>query len=232
LQLGANKGDLLAERALGQVYYSGDGVPKDMVKAFAFNKSVADQGDLTSIHNVGVMYKLGQGTPVDTLRAGFYFDLEAVRKQEMQDEANQKRATNGFEALDTLLTSAFLKNISFQQQALTGRFEHRSDVIHYLNRGQTRVQAEENATRDEIESRQKDLNQCREIHKDDYARFKQSVSEADPRYKRPGQLDPVYKDACFADSANLNSYKSGSENYLTCVHKYVESETIEAHCTY
>jgi len=234
LQVGADKGDVTAQRALAQVYYSGDGVAKDMAKALALSKSMADHGDLTSMHNVGVMYKLGQGTPVDTLRAGFYFDLETMRRQELQDEGNQQRATNGFEALDAMLTSAFLKNISFQQQALSGRLEHRSDVIQYLNRGQTRVQAEENARRDEIESRQKDLAQCRERHKDDYAKFQQEEAERASNYRKYGRtpVPGVYKDACFADAANFNSFESGSEKYLDCVHKYVESEAIEAHCTY
>jgi hypothetical protein len=234
-ELGSDKGETQSDQMLSRVYDSGGPyTPKDLSKSLFYSKAAADHGDLFMMHNTSEMYRLGEGTPVDLLRSGFYDDLENLRKQELRDEATQNRATNPLETLDAMLTSAFLHHITFDDQALRGRVEHRADVIHNLNIGQSRVQAEENAVKEEIASRQKDLDQCYEIHKEDRARYDEEARKYDADARAHGRT-PTYvpfHDVCGTDSANLGSYSRGSEKYLACVHQFVNSAAIDTHCTY
>jgi hypothetical protein len=112
--------------------------------------------------------------------------------------------------------------------------EHRSNVLHYLNSGQTRVQSEENATRDEIASRQKDLDKCHQIHADDRKHFDEEEAKKKHEAQIHGRIfqPSLYHDACAADEMDLEAYSSGSGSYLACVHKFVDSEAIEANCHY
>lgn len=234
--LGHDKKENRSEAMLERGYEGGAKyTPKDLKKALYYSIQSAGHGNLLMMHNTSEMYKQGIGTPVDTLRSKFWDDVESLRKQELRDEATQQRASNSLEAVDAMFTSEFLHNFSVSDQALRGRVEHRHDVIKYMDSGLSRVQAEENAARDEIGSRQEELTKCRTVHAGDKARFdaeqtrQKDQARIDGRVPRPAA---IYQDACMADQMDLNVYSSGSQNYLACVRQFVDSEAIEAHCTY
>ena len=67
----AEKGDAIAQFAIGAMYATGRGVAKDEVEAVKWYRKAADQGEANAQNNLGLMYDNGQGVAKD--------DLEAVK---------------------------------------------------------------------------------------------------------------------------------------------------------
>jgi TPR repeat protein len=61
----ANKGDALAQTALGFIYQSGEGVPENFIQAAVWYRIAADQGYAPAQANLGVLYSNGTGVPQD-----------------------------------------------------------------------------------------------------------------------------------------------------------------------
>ena len=71
LRLAAESGDAEAQYNLGNVYYLGEGTPKDYTEAAKWYRLAAEQGNATAQNNLGVMYDEGEALPQD--------DREAVK---------------------------------------------------------------------------------------------------------------------------------------------------------
>ena len=67
----AEAGDAVAQNTLGNMYYNGEGVPKDTAEAVKWWRKAADQGDANAQTILGWMYERGEGVPKD--------DVEAVK---------------------------------------------------------------------------------------------------------------------------------------------------------
>ena len=69
LRARAEAGDTSAQNNLGQMYATGEGVPKDDVEAVAWFRLAAEQGHARAQYNLGVMYDTGEGVPQDAAEA-------------------------------------------------------------------------------------------------------------------------------------------------------------------
>ena len=65
--------------ALGHMYYIGDQVTKDYLKAIELYKRASEKGERLAQYNLGHMYKTGEGVEVDLEKAIYYYDLSAAQ---------------------------------------------------------------------------------------------------------------------------------------------------------
>ncbi len=75
----AEQGNGAAQRALGNMYNFGWGVPKDYAAAVKWYRKAAEQELAIAQFNLGAMYVQGRGVPQDYAEAHMWFDLAASR---------------------------------------------------------------------------------------------------------------------------------------------------------
>ena len=90
----AKAGDAEAETELGEIYASGEGLPKDASKAANLFQQAAEKGIAKAQFHLGQMYSRGEGVPQDSARAA---DLV------------KQSAVNGYAKAQTLLASMYAK---------------------------------------------------------------------------------------------------------------------------
>ena len=72
-KLAAERGNVAAQRILGSMYATGEGVPKDFVEAARWYRKAAEQGDPAAQGILGSMYATGRGVPKTLTEAvGWY----------------------------------------------------------------------------------------------------------------------------------------------------------------
>ena len=74
----AEKQDARTQSHLGQLYYMGQGVPKNSQEAVRSWRLAAEEGDKEAPLNLGVMFDKGQGVPQDVIRAYMWYHLAAA----------------------------------------------------------------------------------------------------------------------------------------------------------
>lgn len=79
LERAAAAGDVYAVHTLGQIYYEGRGVPKDLEKARSLFEVAARMGHTFSMNSLGRMYQRGETVPVDLALARRYWEESAAR---------------------------------------------------------------------------------------------------------------------------------------------------------
>ena len=89
-RVSAEQGYAIAQRQLGMSYYEGDGVPKDVVKAYAWLSLAADQGDCLAIS--ARLETTKNMTPIQ-IGAGYRLAQEYAAKQKPQDKAKNPPRT-------------------------------------------------------------------------------------------------------------------------------------------
>ncbi|NCB25489.1 MAG: hypothetical protein EOM62_08460 [Bacteroidia bacterium] len=87
----AEKGDPVAGFDLGEIFFTGNGVPRDFSKAAEWYRKSAEQGFARAQFNLGWMYENGRGVPLDERKAAEWY-----RKA---SEQGDKRAENSLERL-------------------------------------------------------------------------------------------------------------------------------------
>jgi len=65
----ADKGDTKAQYDLGEVYFNGNGAPKDYVQAAFWYSKAADHGYARAQYNLGYLYYTGMGVSQDSAKA-------------------------------------------------------------------------------------------------------------------------------------------------------------------
>ena len=73
----AEDGDAYAQFGMGLLYYSGDGVPRDLTESARWFRLSAEQGYGAAQHNLGNAYKHGRGVPLDDAEAARWWRLAA-----------------------------------------------------------------------------------------------------------------------------------------------------------
>ena len=73
----ADQGDSDAQNNLGNMYYNGEGVPKDAVQAGSWYRKAAGQGHPLAQYKLGLMYSTGTGVPKDVEQAVSWFSKAA-----------------------------------------------------------------------------------------------------------------------------------------------------------
>lgn len=74
----AEKGETIAEAAIGVMYHAGQGVAQDYVEAIRWYRRAAEKGNAASQANLGVMYAKGVGVERDVVQAYVWYDLAAI----------------------------------------------------------------------------------------------------------------------------------------------------------
>ena len=69
IRIRADQGDAKAQNRLGNLYFDGRGVPKDLAEAVRWYRKGADQGYTKAQFNLGSMYYYGKGVPPDYAEA-------------------------------------------------------------------------------------------------------------------------------------------------------------------
>ena len=77
LRAAAEKGDPVAQKNLGNCYYSGEGVPQDYDKAVYWYRKSADQGYANAQNNLGNCYANGYGVKKDPVEAVKWYRMAA-----------------------------------------------------------------------------------------------------------------------------------------------------------
>jgi TPR repeat protein len=78
----ADQGDPGGQLALSAMYYSGQGVPRDMAAAASWLKKAADQGFANAQLLLGIMYEDGSGVLQDYILAHMWFNLAVTGGEE------------------------------------------------------------------------------------------------------------------------------------------------------
>jgi hypothetical protein len=76
-RLAAKQGDAKAEFGLGLMYYNGEGVPQDSVKAARWYRLAARQGYAEAEFYLGLLYVRGEGVPYNNVMAVKWYTLAA-----------------------------------------------------------------------------------------------------------------------------------------------------------
>ena len=74
----AEQGNALAQYLLANMYYRGDGMPRDYVAAASWYRKAAEQGGEDAQNSLGNMYLNGEGVPQDYVSAHMWFNLAAA----------------------------------------------------------------------------------------------------------------------------------------------------------
>jgi FOG: TPR repeat, SEL1 subfamily len=75
----ANKGEVEAQRLLGEMAYNGTGVSKDLAAAFAWNEKAANVGDRLAQFNLGYLYERGEGVSQSLTTALFWYEKSGAQ---------------------------------------------------------------------------------------------------------------------------------------------------------
>ena len=94
----AGKGDAEAQTLLGAMYWSGDGVPRNLNEAARLYLAAAKQGYARAQNNIGFMLGFGEGTPPrDDVEAYKWIKLSidryTAKNQDRLDQARKDLAT-------------------------------------------------------------------------------------------------------------------------------------------
>lgn len=76
---GALGGDAAAQRRLGMMYATGDGLPRNLTAALDWLRRAAEQDDCSAQHALGLLYLGGSGVPYDIEAAAFWLRRAAER---------------------------------------------------------------------------------------------------------------------------------------------------------
>ncbi|MBA4369601.1 MAG: sel1 repeat family protein, partial [Desulfobacterium sp.] len=77
LKTAAMQGEPTAQNELGLIYFNGDGIPVNYLKAMKWFKKAAEQNDAKAQNNLGVMYLNGDGVPQNYQEAMKWFKKAA-----------------------------------------------------------------------------------------------------------------------------------------------------------
>ena len=77
VQIDAEAGDAEAQFKLGEMYYVGDGLEKDLHKAAKWYERSAEQGNAKSQHMIGLAYYYGNGVEKDSAKAAYWLEQSA-----------------------------------------------------------------------------------------------------------------------------------------------------------
>lgn len=99
----AELGHPVAEWLMGNIYFFGQGIPKDYGKAQAMFEASATQGYFAAFAPVAQMYLQGLGVPADPSKAYYWYNIAAAQ---LPDSAERTDMINRREGVAAALTSA------------------------------------------------------------------------------------------------------------------------------
>lgn len=99
----AKLGHPVAEWLMGNIYFFGQGIPKDYTKSRVMFEAAADQGYFAAFAPIAQMYQQGLGTPADPSKAYYWYNIAAAQ---LPDSAERTDMMNRREGIAAQLTPA------------------------------------------------------------------------------------------------------------------------------
>ncbi|MEZ5831304.1 MAG: tetratricopeptide repeat protein [Dongiaceae bacterium] len=99
----ADLGHPVAEWLMGNIYFFGQGIPKDYAKARAMFEAAADQGYFAAFAPTAQMYFQGLGVPADPSKAYYWYNIAAAQ---LPDSAERTDLMKRRESVAAALTPA------------------------------------------------------------------------------------------------------------------------------
>ena len=99
----AELGHPVAEWLMGNIYFFGQGIPKDYGKARIMFEAAADQGYFAAFAPIAQMYVQGLGVPADPSKAYYWYNIAAAQ---LPDSAERTDMMNRREGIAASLTPA------------------------------------------------------------------------------------------------------------------------------
>lgn len=99
----AELGHPVAEWLMGNIYFFGQGIPKDFAKAHAMFEASAQQGYFAAFAPTAQMYIQGLGVPADPSKAYYWYNIAAAQ---LPDSAQRTQMMDRREAVAASLTPA------------------------------------------------------------------------------------------------------------------------------
>lgn len=103
----AELGHPVAEWLMGNIYFFGQGVPRDYTRAQKMFKSAAEQGYFAAFAPTAQMYEQGLGTPKDPSIAYYWYNIAAAQ---LRDSAERTDMIRRREAIAATLTPAQIES--------------------------------------------------------------------------------------------------------------------------
>lgn len=88
----AEKGNVDAWLAIGELYFRGKGVPQDFKEAVTWYRLAAEQGNAVAQANLGRCYSQGKGVGRDDQEAYFWLNLAASKNPRHIEDRNRAAA--------------------------------------------------------------------------------------------------------------------------------------------
>ena len=129
----AEAGDAVAQYNLGEMYYEGEGVPKDAAKALEWYQKAAAQGLAKAQYNLGEMYYEGEGVPRDAAKA-----VGWLQKAAAQGNANAQYSLGMFYYTGEGVPKDAAKAVEWLQMAAAQGdvyAQHNLGVMYYEGEG-------------------------------------------------------------------------------------------------
>lgn len=130
LETKAQSGDKKAQASLGDRYYAGDGVPKDLVKALAWYARAAASGHPGAQASLGHMLLKGEAVPRNELAAYTWFEKAAAagNAQAKKMLASREKQRQGGGKLDEADRVTLMLRENPKLQRVAARIEHAAQM--------------------------------------------------------------------------------------------------------
>jgi len=99
----AELGHPVAEWLMGNIYFFGQGIPKDYTKSRVMFEAAATQGYFAAFAPTAQMYQQGLGVPADPSKSYYWYNIAAAQ---LRDSAQRTDMMNRRESVAALLTPA------------------------------------------------------------------------------------------------------------------------------
>lgn len=113
--IAAEKGNAIAQNAIGAMYENGKGVQKDSAKSIEWFEKAAAQGNASAQSSLGVAYNIGQGVPQNYAKSMEWFQKAAAVETDGYSAAwiaMMYEAGEGVKKDDTLAIEWFKKSVA------------------------------------------------------------------------------------------------------------------------
>ena len=223
----ANKGDSDAQETAGEYYYVGWSGAPDYKKSLQWLQKSALQSNDDALVALAIYYKQGRAEPANLLLANYYANRAELHKHVqglMQTVANGSGQGRGA-ALDMIgnLGAYFFFGKAEKDEELGATVGHEQSVIEYMNKGMSRVAADEQVFNEDEAEKSKDRlmsgSPCN--GGDSPTDYRLSSQQREQAYLKHSE--------CVERQQEKDQQP---RDYLRCVQTYKDSNAVEEHCKY
>jgi hypothetical protein len=232
--IAANGGNRGAEATLGLYYYTGWGTTVDYKNALQWLEKAGNNDDAHMA--LSVMYQRGQGVPVDLLKSHYYADEVELGKRYRARYPNGQPPAFAADIVDKfgdLFSWIYGSNGSTSIKPLAAKVDHERAVVKYMQKGMSRVDAEQKYYGDLQAMRAQTHSECSDPEVPT-ATHSGPATDADywDREFRQEDVDISWGLCMVMNPIPNAAFKQAMDGYIACVNKNVDSNTIEQKCDF